>query len=135
MANAKSFLPFLGVWYNASMDHPAANSSATTVSLLAYGEEHGFTRGLCYRIARAMRGHHYLVCVHCGWAWAGLNRCLNPECKGFCSWGEVKGETPTSWTPHPEGGLVPRMPGQASAADRAPAIERLAGVLRSADST
>jgi hypothetical protein len=114
------------------------------IEMISYGESNGFTKGLCYRIARASRGHDYLVCSHCGWPWAGLNRCLNDECRGFCTWSEIKGEMPTSWVPHPEsgllphplaGGVVPRMPGQPSEYDHTEAIERLRGVLRSIGST
>ena len=41
-----------------------------------------------------------LVCVKCGWGWpSAANRCVNRDCKGFCTWGAAKGDPPTSWLP------------------------------------
>jgi hypothetical protein len=75
-------------------------TAETTRELIERGERDGFTEGLCYRIARQMHGDDYSVCVRCGWAWAGMNRCLNDACRGFCTWGKAQNEPPTSWLPN-----------------------------------
>lgn len=67
--------------------------------LLDRAERDGMTKGLAYRIARASRGDDYLVCVRCGWPWAGMNRCVNRDCLAFCAWGDGQGLPPTSWLP------------------------------------
>lgn len=64
-------------------------------------ETEGWSKGLAYRFARDLAGDDYNVCVLCGWAWPGPNnRCVNPNCKGFCTWGEKKDALPTSWMPN-----------------------------------
>lgn len=43
--------------------------------------------------------HNELVCVLCGVPWCPpiANRCPNPDCRGFCTWGPAKGAKPSSW--------------------------------------
>lgn len=53
-----------------------------------------------------------LVCVLCGWGWMSVsNRCLNPDCRGFCTWGHEQGGDPSSWVREGDG-WRPRMPGE-----------------------
>jgi hypothetical protein len=76
-------------------------------------EQEGWTKGLAYRFARDCSGDDYSVCVRCGWPWPGPNnRCVNDECRGFCTWGETYGGEPTSWVKLPSGGYRPRMIGE-----------------------
>ena len=114
----------------------AQPTNASVLAMIAYGDKHGFIKGLCYRIARGADGtkHDYLVCVHCGWAWAGVNRCLNPECRGFSTWGEAIGTTPSSFVPTPDGGLALRAPGQDSPGDHEEQVLRIRRVLKSIES-
>lgn len=87
----------------------------TLPELLARAERDGWSAGLAYHVAhmfsRSEKPDEMLVCVLCGWYWAGLNRCLNPDCRGFSTWGHHKGADPDSWVRVP-GGWRPRMPGE-----------------------
>lgn len=50
-----------------------------------------------------------LVCVLCGTKWhSPSNRCRNPDCGGFCSWGEKKDGPPSSWDVLKNGAWVPK---------------------------
>jgi len=50
-----------------------------------------------------------LVCVLCGAPWLSFsNRCIQPACKGFCTWGETMGGPPSSWDVHPDGSWTPK---------------------------
>lgn len=48
-----------------------------------------------------------LVCVLCGEPWVPgfKNRC---ECGGFCTWGETKGGSPSSWKVDEKGKWTPK---------------------------
>lgn len=65
--------------------------------LLDRAEQDGWNAGLAYRVARETQGHNYSVCAACGWAWAGVNRCVNDTCRAFCAWTETYGGEATSW--------------------------------------
>jgi len=85
--------------------------------LLARGTRDGWTEGLVYHVVRLLHAddpEKLRVCVRCGWFWVGVsNRCMNPECRGFCTWGERKGAEPDSWVKVPDGRWRPRLPGEA----------------------
>lgn len=58
-----------------------------------------------------------LVCVICGIPWTLIaNACPNPDCAGFCSWGEKKDGDPSSWEKIDDR-WVPKMPTKFNIAD------------------
>ena len=84
--------------------------------LFERAQRDGWTKGLAYRVTAMLREgepDRRLVCVLCGWYWAGLNHCVNPACQGFCSWGERYHGEPSSWV-RTIAGWRPRMPGESS---------------------
>lgn len=88
----------------------------TLRDLLDRAQRDGMTKGLVYHIARVCHEGHperIRVCVRCGWTWMPYsNRCVNPECNGFCTWGERQHAEPDSWVKLPGGGYRPRVVGE-----------------------